>query len=180
MGSGKDSDDEQVIGNARGGRGRGRPMGLEAAVEEGDNTDDEVDEEEWEIMNEMDNEEFENHLRHRDHAKQLGKEYDARILALGDKVEDVEEIRKVQKLIMKKWRAHYLMPRMVTPKEKEEMWQKHNENPEEWTVEKLAEEYNVCKARVHAILFLWDIRKHEGETQTAEEETKIYMENLCL
>ena len=85
----KDSDDEQARGNARGGRGRGRPMGLEAAVEEGDNTDDEVDEEEWEIMNE----EFENH---------------ARILALGGNVEDVEEVRKVQKLIMKKWRAHYI------------------------------------------------------------------------
>ena len=64
-------------------------MGLEAVVEEGNNTDDEVDEEEWEIMNE----EFENH---------------ARILALGGNVEDVEEVRKVQKLIMKKWRAHYI------------------------------------------------------------------------
>lgn len=172
------SDDESQVRrvNAR---------GQSASLYEDDESDesgseDEVTPEEWELMNEMNNTEFERHLKHREHGKKLRKEYDARIAALGEKAEDLEEVKEIQKIIMKKWRAHYLMPRMVTPKEKEEMWEKHKENPEEWTVDKLADEYNVCKARVHAILFLWDIRKQGVESQTAEEETRTYLDNLCF
>ncbi|KAI5056781.1 hypothetical protein GOP47_0028599 [Adiantum capillus-veneris] len=143
-------------------------------------TDDEVDEEEYELMEEMNNDEFERHLKHRNHGKKLEEEYYDRLEALGDKADDPMEVEKLEKLMVSKWRAHYLMPRMVTPIEKEMMWKRHKENPEEWTVDKLAEEFEVCKARVHAILFLWDIRKHQGESQTAEAETTTYLENLCF
>lgn len=179
-----DSDEEERAKR----RGRGQRRGAANAKEEDSDdeiddaseSEDEVDEEEYELMEELNSKEFEQHLKHRAHAKKVRQEYEDRIAALGDKAEDMEEVKKVQKLMMRKWRAHYLMPRMVTPKEKEEMWEKHKENPEEWTVDKLAEEYEVCKARVHAILFLWDIRKQQGESQTAEEETKTYLENLCF
>lgn len=183
----RDSSDDEAKMRRQGRRGRGQGRGRGGAVNARDQlyeddvesgSEDEVTPKEWEMMTEMDNGEFERYLKHREHGKKLRKEYDARIAALGDKAEDLEEVKQIQKLVMKKWRAHYFIPRMVTPKEKEEMWEKHKENPGEWTVDKLADEYNVCKARVHAILFLWDMRKQGGESQTAEEETKIYLDNL--
>ncbi|GER38734.1 mucin-related [Striga asiatica] len=38
--------------------------------------------------------------------------------------------------------------------EKAEMYKKHKENPEEYTVERLAKEYRIMRQRVHAILWL--------------------------
>lgn len=172
----KDSDDD-IKGRKGAMDVKGREV-LDLSDEEAE-SEDEVNEEEWDAINDMDKKELEKHLSHRANAKALKKEYEARIEALGEKVSDKQEVLKIQNSVMKKWRSHYNIPRLVTPLEKEEMWEKHKKDPQEWTVEKLAEEFNVCKARVHAILWLWDMRKHGGEVKSAEEETKDFLDRLA-
>ncbi|KAL0434989.1 UNVERIFIED_CONTAM: hypothetical protein Sradi_0206800 [Sesamum radiatum] len=45
--------------------------------------------------------------------------------------------------------------------EKAEMYKKHKENPEVYTVERLAKEYRIMRQRVHAILWLKELEEEE-------------------
>lgn len=45
--------------------------------------------------------------------------------------------------------------------EKAEMYKKHKENPEMYTVERLAKEYRIIRQRVHAILWLKELEEKE-------------------
>ncbi|CAA0840817.1 Unknown protein [Striga hermonthica] len=45
--------------------------------------------------------------------------------------------------------------------EKAEMYKKHKENPELYTVERLAKEYRIMRQRVHAILWLKELEEKE-------------------
>ncbi|CAA2974729.1 Probable phosphoglycerate mutase GpmB [Olea europaea subsp. europaea] len=47
--------------------------------------------------------------------------------------------------------------------ERSEMYKKHKENPELYTVEKLAKEYRIMRQRVHAILWLKELEEEEEE-----------------
>lgn len=45
--------------------------------------------------------------------------------------------------------------------EKTEMYKKHKENPELYTVERLAKDYRIMRQRVHAILWLKELEEEE-------------------
>lgn len=45
--------------------------------------------------------------------------------------------------------------------EKAEMYRKHKEDPDTYTVERLAKEYRIMRQRVHAILWLKELEEEE-------------------
>lgn len=57
--------------------------------------------------------------------------------------------------------------------EKAEMYKKHKENPEEYTVERLAKEYRIMRQRVHAILWLKELEEEEEKKLGCELDDSV-------
>ncbi|KAM2052957.1 hypothetical protein ACFX1T_002656 [Malus domestica] len=53
------------------------------------------------------------------------------------------------------------------------MYKKHKENPEVYTVERLAKDYRITRQRVHAILWLKEL---EEEEEKMKENEMLYQE----
>lgn len=72
---------------------------------------------------------------------------------------------KEMSVLMKQVREPGARGSYLKDSEKAEMYRKHKENPEEYTVERLAKDYRVMRQRVHAILWL--------KEQEEKEEKKL-------
>ncbi|KAL7152218.1 hypothetical protein ABFS83_04G082400 [Erythranthe nasuta] len=71
-----------------------------------------------------------------------------------DKVNDMT-------MLMKQVREPGARGSYLKDSEKAEMYKKHKENPETYTVERLAKDYRVMRQRVHAILWLKELEEEE-------------------
>ncbi|XP_075482808.1 protein GAMETE CELL DEFECTIVE 1, mitochondrial-like [Primulina tabacum] len=80
-------------------------------------------------------------------------------------VDSWDDKMKEMAVLMKQVREPGARGLYLKDSEKAEMYKKHKENPEVYTVEALAKEYRVMRQRVHAILWL------KGDEE--EEETKL-------
>lgn len=63
--------------------------------------------------------------------------------------------------------------------EKAEMYKKHKENPEVYTVEKLAKEYRIMRQRVHAILWLKEIEEEEEKKHGPLDDSVEELLDTC-
>ncbi|KAL1558800.1 Translation initiation factor eIF-2B subunit gamma [Salvia divinorum] len=63
--------------------------------------------------------------------------------------------------------------------EKAEMYKKHKENPEEYTVEKLAKEYRIMRQRVHAILWLKELEEEEEKKHGPLDDSVEMLLDTC-
>lgn len=59
--------------------------------------------------------------------------------------------------------------------EKAEMYKKHKENPEEYTIERLAKEYRIMRQRVHAILWLKELEEEEEKKLGCELDDSVQL-----
>ncbi|CAK9161692.1 unnamed protein product [Ilex paraguariensis] len=71
-----------------------------------------------------------------------------------------ERMREVN-VLLKQVREPGARGAYLKDSEKAEMYKKHKENPEVYTVEKLAKEYRIMRQRVHAILWLKELEEEE-------------------
>ena len=64
--------------------------------------------------------------------------------------------------------------------EKAEMYRLHKENPEVYTVEKLAKDYRVMRQRVHAILWLKEMEEEEEKKlgKPLDDSVEILLDNF--
>ncbi|KAL3498231.1 hypothetical protein ACH5RR_040963 [Cinchona calisaya] len=76
-------------------------------------------------------------------------------------VEGWGERMKEMSVLMKQVREPGARGSYLKDSEKAEMYKKHKENPEVYTVEKLAKEYRIMRQRVHAILWLKELEEEE-------------------
>lgn len=72
----------------------------------------------------------------------------------GDRMRDVS-------VLMKQVREPGARGSYLKDSEKAEMYRLHKENPEEYTVERLAKDYRIMRQRVHAILWLKELEEEE-------------------
>ncbi|XP_031130957.1 uncharacterized protein LOC116032506 [Ipomoea triloba] len=63
--------------------------------------------------------------------------------------------------------------------EKAEMYKKHKEKPEEYTIERLAKEYRIMRQRVHAILWLKELEEEEEKKlgQPLDNSIEVLIDN---
>lgn len=63
--------------------------------------------------------------------------------------------------------------------EKAEMYKKHKEKPEEYTIERLAKEYRIMRQRVHAILWLKELEEAEEKKlgQPLDNSIEVLIDN---
>ncbi|GLT91599.1 hypothetical protein SLE2022_094790 [Rubroshorea leprosula] len=94
---------------------------------------------------------------------------------IDDKIEELEAENKRSKLYIDGWNQRMretciLLKQVREPgargsylkdSEKAEMYRLHKENPEEYTVERLAKDYRIMRQRVHAILWLKELEEEE-------------------
>ncbi|KAM1105693.1 hypothetical protein FF1_002651 [Malus domestica] len=62
---------------------------------------------------------------------------------------------------------------LISRTQKAEMYKKHKENPEVYTVERLAKDYRITRQIVHAILWLKEL---EEEEEKKKENEMLYQE----
>ncbi|KAJ6814296.1 uncharacterized protein M6B38_141050 [Iris pallida] len=64
--------------------------------------------------------------------------------------------------------------------EKAEMYRLHKENPEEYTVERLAKDYRIMRQRVHAILWLKEMEEEEEKRlgKPLDDSVEILLDNF--
>lgn len=74
----------------------------------------------------------------------------------GDRMRDLT-------VLMKQVREPGARGSYLKDSEKAEMYRLHKENPEEYTVERLAKDYRIMRQRVHAILWLKELEEEEEE-----------------
>ncbi|KAM1874005.1 hypothetical protein ACFX13_007780 [Malus domestica] len=92
-----------------------------------------------------------------------------------DRIRELEEENKKSKVFVDGWgerlrEISVLLKQVREPgargsylkdSEKAEMYKKHKENPEVYTVERLAKDYRIMRQRVHAILWLKELEEEE-------------------
>lgn len=76
-------------------------------------------------------------------------------------VDGWDERMKEMSVLMKQVREPGARGSYLKDSEKAEMYRKHKDNPEVYTVEKLAKEYRIMRQRVHAILWLKELEEEE-------------------
>lgn len=76
-------------------------------------------------------------------------------------VDSWDERMKETSTLLKQVREPGARGSYLKDSEKAEMYKKHKENPEEYTVERLAKEYRIMRQRVHAILWLKELEEEE-------------------
>lgn len=138
---------------------------ISSSAEEAD-TEDDFDEKERQAISNMDNEEFEKHLRHREQSK-VAIPMDRRGGYVG----------KLQDDFAKNWRSHDDVARRLVPSEEQRLPKRRPEQP---TMEKRANDYNIGKARSHAMLWQQEIRKLGGELESANIKDDMYTSSLNL
>ncbi|KAL6973075.1 Translation initiation factor eIF-2B subunit gamma [Sarracenia purpurea var. burkii] len=92
-----------------------------------------------------------------DHLKQLGEENRkgrAFVDGWGEKMREMS-------VLLKQVREPGARGTYLKDSEKAEMYRLHKENPEVYTVEKLARDYRIMRQRVHAILWLKELEEEE-------------------
>ncbi|GER40318.1 mucin-related [Striga asiatica] len=76
-------------------------------------------------------------------------------------VDSWDDIMDETTVLMKQVREPRARGSYLKDSEKAEMYKKHKENPEVYTVERLAKEYRIMRQRVHAILWLKELEEEE-------------------
>lgn len=63
--------------------------------------------------------------------------------------------------------------------EKAEMYKKHKQNPDVYTVERLAKEYRIMRQRVHAILWLKELEEEEEKKHGPLDDSIEVLLDTC-
>ncbi|KAL8548967.1 hypothetical protein ACS0TY_008018 [Phlomoides rotata] len=82
-------------------------------------------------------------------------------------------------MLMKQVREPGARGSYLKDSEKAEMYKKHKENPELYTVEKLAKDYRIMRQRVHAILWLKELEEEEEKKRGPLDDSVELLLDTC-